>query len=195
MSTINQMKREIQEDIKLIDEALSKKESDLLRSTHMMIDGKYQAKIEKWGFSQYGWGDTDGFNYELLGNDAMKSNLINMKSKLKGYLHDIKLKPLTINQQPKGIQVYNKQENNINNYIFNINFNSIEQEIKECESLTEEETKEALIKLKELQKIYESNETRKTKWEKAKKFLIWLSDKSVDVAIAYFPIIMATLNK
>lgn len=70
----------------------------------------------------------------------------------------------------------------------------MKKKIKECESLTEEETKEALKYLKELKEIYESKGNRKSKWEKAKKILIWLADKSVDIAIAFFPIITSILS-
>ena len=115
-----------------------------------------------------------------------------MKSKLEGYIYDVSLKPLSISQPAtKSINFYNNNENVINNNLTNINFNSIEQKIRECEYLTDEETKEALTKLKELQKISESNDSRKNKWEKSKKILIWLADKSVDIAIAYFPVLMS----
>ena len=192
MSLLNQIKREVKVDIIKIDEALKQTDEELLRDIHMLIDGKYQTKIEKWGLSQYGWRDTYGFYYGSLSYDSLKHNLQNMKSKLEGYIQDINLKPLTINQaSTKNINFYNNNENNVNNYLTNINFNSVEQKIKEFESLTEDETKDALVKLKELQKIYESNESRKIKWEKSKKILIWLADKSVDIAIAYFPIIMS----
>ena len=61
-----------------------------------------------------------------------------MKSKLEGYIQDIDLKPLTINKPTKSINVYNKNENNISNIVSNVNFNTVEEKIKECESLTEE---------------------------------------------------------
>lgn len=191
MSTINQIKREVKADIIKIEEALNSSNSELLRDVHMMIDGKYQTKIEKWGLSQSYWRDSQGFIYAALDYSSLVHNLKNMKSKLEGYIQDIDLKPLTVNQPTKSVNFYNKNENNINNNISNVSFYSIEQEIKECESLTDEETKEALQKLKELEKIYNSGESRKSKWEKSKKILIWLADKSVDIAIAYFPAIMS----
>lgn len=194
MSTINQIKRDVKEDIIKIEEALSKSDEKILCDIHMMIDGKYQTKIEKWGLSQYGWRDTSGFHYSALSYDSLKHNLQNMKSKLEGYLQDIDLKPLTINKPTKSINVYNKNENNISNIVSNVNFNTVEEKIKECESLTEEETKEALKYLKELKEIYESKGNRKSKWEKAKKILIWLADKSVDIAIAFFPVITSILS-
>ena len=194
MSTISQIKREVKEDIIKIEEALSKSDEKILHDVHMMIDGKYQTKIERWGLSQYGWRDSYGFHYETLDFDSLKHNLQNMKSKLEGYIQDIDLKPLTINKPTKSINVYNKNENNISNIVSNVNFNTVEEKIKECESLTEEETKEALKYLKELKEIYESKGNRKSKWEKAKKILIWLADKSVDIAIAFFPIITSILS-
>lgn len=194
MSTISQIKREVKEDIIKIEEALSKSDEKILHDVHMMIDGKYQTKIERWGLSQYGWRDSYGFHYGTLDFDSLKHNLQNMKSKLEGYIQDIDLKPLTFNKPTKSINVYNKNENNISNIVSNVNFNTVEEKIKECESLTEEETKEALKYLKELKEIYESKGNRKSKWEKAKKILIWLADKSVDIAIAFFPIITSILS-
>lgn len=192
MSSVNQIKREVKSDIVKIEEAIKQTDEEILRDVHMLIDGKYQTKIEKWGLSQYGWRDKYGFLYGSLSYDSLKHNLQNMKSKLEGYIQDVSLKPLSIRQPAtKSINFYNNNENVINNNLTNINFNSIEQKIKECEYLTDEETKEALAKLKELQKISESNDSRKNKWEKSKKILIWLADKSVDIAIAYFPVIMS----
>ena len=162
----------------------------------MLIDGKYQNKIEKWGLSQYGWRDSYGFHYYSLSCESLRHNLQNMKNKLEGYIQDIVLKPIT-NTQPSAnnINFYNNNKNSINNYLTNIDFNSIEQKIKECESLTDSETKEILVKLKEMQKIYESDDSRKNKWEKAKKILIWLADKSVEVGIAFLSIIMSSCNQ
>ena len=62
------------------------------------------------------------------------------------------------------------------------------------ESLTEDETKEAIYKIKEIETIYKSKDNKKKKWEKLRKIIIWLADKSVDLAIAYLPIITTSLN-
>ena len=163
----------------------------------MNIDGKYQNIIEKWGLSQYGWRDNYGFIYSSIKerSDFLRHNLKNMRSKLEGYMQSIDIKSLTPNNNSSGnINVFNNNENSIKNYNVIINFKEIEQTINNCESLTDEETKEALNKLKELQEIYESRDSRKSKWEKAKKILAWLVDKSVDVAIAFFPTILSILS-
>lgn len=190
--SINSIKRNIRADITTIDETLKQQNYTEIKRVHMMIDAKYQNRIDQWGKSQYGWSGTHGFIYNSLDCNSLMHNLQNMKNKLEGYLQELDLKQLTNNQEPsKSINFYNSNENTINNNLTNINFNSVEQKIKECEALTDEETKEALTKLKELQKICESNDNRKNKWEKSKKILIWLADKSIDIAIAYFPIIMS----
>ena len=195
MSTINKIKRDIKEDIKKIEESLGSQNLETLKETHIYIDGKYQNKINQWGMSQYGWSPTHGFIVGNIGEASIRDNLLRMKSKLEGYLQDIDLKPIETNNHSSNINFYNSNENNMVNNNTVINFVDIENELKENESLTDEETKDALAKLKELQKIYESKDSRKTKWEKAKKILIWLADKSVDVAIAYFPIIVSILKK
>ena len=63
------------------------------------------------------------------------------------------------------------------------------------EVIVDEQTKEALLYLKELQTIFESKESRKNKWEKAKKIVGWLLDKGVDVAISYLPAIVSMISK
>lgn len=100
MSTLNQIKREIKDDILKIEEVLKIDDEKKLSDVHMLIDGKYQTKIEKWGLSQYGWRDSYGFHYASLSSNSFKHNLQNMKSKLEGYLQDISLKPLSVNQTP-----------------------------------------------------------------------------------------------
>ena len=88
--------------------------------------------------------------------------------------------------------VYNSNKNsntNANTITNTVNFNAVVQNIKDNESLTEEQTKEALQKIEELKTIYDSKDSKKTKWSKVKPIMIWLADKSVDVGIAFLPLI------
>ena len=57
-------------------------------------------------------------------------------------------------------------------------------------SLTDEETQEIKAKLDELEKIVNSKDKKKTKWEKAKSILVWLADKSFDVGITLLPLLL-----
>lgn len=193
MSKESMIKRDIQSDIDKIKGVLQSNSSiQELTNIHMYIDGKYQSKISNWGLSQYSWNDKLGFDYEFLGEDSLKHNLNNMKNKLEGYLQDYRLLPLASSSSP-AIKFINNNTNN-NEIKVEIDFTNLINKINDMESLTETETNEAIEKVKEIEKIYKSKDSKKKKWEKIKNILIWLADKSVDLAIAYLPIITNSLN-
>ncbi len=193
MSKESMIKRDIQSDIDKIKGVLQSDSSiQELTNIHMYIDGKYQSKISNWGLSQYSWNDKLGFDYEFLGKDSLKHNLNNMKNKLEGYLQDYRLFTLASSSSPT-IKFINNNTNN-NEIKVEIDFTNLINKINDMESLTETETNEAIEKVKEIEKIYKSKDSKKKKWEKIKNILIWLADKSVDLAIAYLPIITDSLN-
>lgn len=193
MSKESMIKRDIQSDIDKIKGVLQSDSSiQELTNIHMYIDGKYQSKISNWGLSQYSWNDKLGFDYEFLGKDSLKHNLNNMKNKLEGYLQDYRLFTLASSSSPT-IKFINNNTNN-NEIKVEIDFTNLINKINDMESLTETETNEAIEKVKEIEKIYKSKDSKKKKWEKIKNILIWLADKSVDLAIAYLPIITNSLN-
>ena len=189
MSKINQIKRDIEKDINLIKEVLYNNDYDEMMKIHKYMDSKYQSKINTWGLSQYGWSDDFGFAYELIGKSGISENLENMIGKLEGYKQDLDLKAPEIfnGKSSSDVKIYNN--NNISHITNIVNFNSVAQNIKNNESLTEEQTMEALKKLDELKLIYESKDNKKNKWSKIKPILIWLADKSVDVGIGFLPLI------
>lgn len=192
MSKVNQMKRDIDKDINSIKEVLSNKNIDEILKIHKYMDSKYQSKINTWGLSQYGWSDDLGFAYELIGESGMSENLENMIGKLEGYKQDLDLRVYEMfnGKSSSGVKIYNNNKNTNTNTITNtVNFNAVVQNIKDNESLTEEQTEEALQKIEELKTIYESKDSKKTKWAKVKPIMIWLADKSVDVGIAFLPLI------
>lgn len=196
MSAHNRVKRDIKNDIAEIEKLVKEEKIELeeLKKIHIKIDGKYQSKIENWGKSMYNWNNNFGFDYNYVDVDTLKENLYTMKSKLEGYLQDYDLK-ITESFKVNNPLVYNYNNNenaNINNNKTEIklDFNIIEENIKNMESLTNEETDEVLKRIKELEDIYKSNDKRKNKWERAKKVAKWLLDKSVDVAIQVLPILL-----
>lgn len=200
MSKINQMKRDVDKDISDIKEALNNKDFNALLEVHQYMDSKYQSKIKTCGYSQYGWSDKLGFDYTFMGTEALIDNLKNMIGKLEGYKRDIELDVYKImnGSSSRNINVYNTNTNtNTNNNINNnkVDFSALEKHIINNETMTDEQTKEALLYLKELQTIFESKESRKNKWEKAKKIVGWLLDKGVDVAISYLPAIVSMISK
>lgn len=186
----NAIKRDIRDDITRISDGLQNGiKIDELTKLHMYIDGKYNSKVPNWGLSQYGWDDKLGFCYDLLDLESQKHNLINMKNKLEGYLQDYGRVPKSL--PFNNIHIINNNSVEIN---MEMNFNNLISQIENMESLTEVDTIEAISKIKELEKIYKSKESKKKRWEGIKKILIWLADKSVDLAIAYLPIITSTLD-
>lgn len=200
MSKINQMKRDVDKDISDIKKVLNNKDFNALLEVHQYMDSKYQSKIKTWGYSQYGWSDKLGFDYTFMGTEALIDNLKNMIGKLEGYKRDIELDVYKImnGSSSRNINVYNTNTNtNTNNNINNnkVDFSALEKHIINNETMTDEQTKEALLYLKELQTIFESKESRKNKWEKAKKIVGWLLDKGVDVAISYLPAIVSMISK
>ena len=193
MSQIKKAIRDVQIDIQEIVEVIDKGNHEVILDLHIKIDGKYQSKINDWGKSMYGYRTSTGFVYSMLSTDSLIDNLKCMKAKLEGYIQTLELTQFGVNEKSNGIVIYNENNNTNINYV--INFEEIESVINNNESLTSEETSEAIKKLKELQKIYESKDSRKNKWEKTKSILVWLADKSVDFAIAYFPVIFSMLKK
>lgn len=200
MSKINQMKRDVEKDINDIKEILKNKDFNALLDIHKYMDSKYQSKIKTWGYSQYGWSDKLGFDYDFIGTEGLIDNLKNMIGKLEGYKCDIDLDVYRMmnGSSNKNINVYNMNNNTNSNSNINsnyIDFSVLEERITNNETMTEAQTKEALIYLKELQTIFESKESRKNKWESAKKIVGWLLDKGVDVAISYLPAIVSMITK
>lgn len=53
MSKVNQMKRDIDEDINSIKDVLNNKNIEEMLKVHKYMDSKYQSKINTWGLSQY----------------------------------------------------------------------------------------------------------------------------------------------
>lgn len=196
MSKIKQMKREIEKDINSIKEVLNKDDLDEMMKIHKYMDSKYQSKIDTWGLSQFGWSDNLGFDYDFIGKSGISENLENMIGKLEGYKQDLDLKVYEIfnGKNSSGVKIYNSNKNanantNTNTNATVVNFSIVENNLKKNESLTEKQTIEALKKLEELRSIYQSKDNKKTKWSKVKPIMIWLADKSVDVGIAFLPLI------
>lgn len=199
MSKVNQIKREVEADINSIKEMLEKDNYEEMLKIHKHIDSKYQSKIDKWGLSQCGWSDHLGFSYDYLNKTEISENLENMIGKLEGYKQDLDFKVYELfnSNNSKDIKIYNNNKNNntnTNSNINTVNFNIVEENINNNESLTEEQTKESLEKLEELKTILKLKDNRKTKWSKVKPILIWLGDKSVDIAIAFLPLITSILG-
>lgn len=80
--------------------------------------------------------------------------------------------------------------NNTNEVNITVSFEQAREQIEDMTSLTNEETEEILAKISELEEIINSKDKGKHKWEKAKKVLVWLADKSFDVGMVLLPLLL-----
>lgn len=173
-------------DIEKIDSVSRGTHLTELQAIHRYLDGKYQACIVDWGQSMYCYYKEFGFDYTSLDADSLVDNLILMKAKLEAFTmgwNEIK-EPVT----PSSSSDVNVTVNN--NLNINITFEEVRNQIEEMTSLTEEQTEDILKKVDEIESVIKENSSKKSKWEKIKSVLVWLADKSFDVAMTILPLLL-----
>jgi len=123
---------------------------------------------------------TGGFDYRW--------ELSSIKSKLETLLaagYSFKI-PAKSSDKPL-VHIDNRNENHIS---VNVTFDMVRQQVEEMSALSQSQIDEVLSKIKELEEIVNSKDKKSAKWEKAKKVLLWIADKGVDVGIAMLPLIL-----
>lgn len=174
----------IDEDISKIDSVLSESlEETILEDLHRELDGKYQSVILNWGVGMYGWGKEFGFSNDFLEETSYVHNLKLMKAKLTSYRYGKNASTSV----KSGITINNVINNDIKVQTI---FEKARNEIEDMPGLTYDESKEIIDKINEIEKIIDSDENKKKKWELLKPIAKWTLDKSVDVAISLLPLIM-----
>ena len=178
----------VKSDIKRIDETIASKsgKNDLLK-LHKEIDSRYQSCIVNWyqGLNEvmYLQGGQPYLDYDYLdGYQEIVENLNMWKAKLEIYTYGM-----------NAVASPESPTTNVSvttNFNLNITFEQVRSQIDDMTALTDEETQEIKAKLDELEKIVNSKDKKKTKWEKAKSILIWLADKSFDVGMALLPLLL-----
>lgn len=131
----------------------------------------------------YGWFKEHGFSYDFLGKTSYVHNLKLMKGKLTSYRYGKN----AITDSKTGITINNVINNNIRVQTI---FEKARNEIEDMPGLTYDESIEIIDKISEIEKIIESDENKKKKWELLKPIVKWTLDKSVDIAISLLPLIM-----
>ena len=151
------------------------------------IDGKYQACIAGWAQSLYGCVPGYGINYEVIDVDDLIHNLQIMKPKLEGFIEgwNVIAAPTATATTVPEINV-----NTTTNVNITISFEQVRSKIEDMTSLTDEQTKEALEKVAEIESVVKGEGSKKSKWEKIKPILVWLADKSFDVAMTILPLLL-----
>lgn len=178
--------REIEQDIRKIDDVLQKADPAEMKALHRYLDGKYQSGVMSWGYNMHGYIDGHGFNYELLCADSLKDNLATMKPKLEGFIHGWNAKG-TSSGYIRNPDVSVTVNNTVN---ISISFEETRQKVEDMTALSRAQTDEILEKINELEEISKENSSRKTKWEKVKPIITFALDKGADVAIAILTLVM-----
>ena len=179
--------REVRKDIQKI-ETVDITDEKAVEELHRYLDGKYQGCIAEWGKIMWNYSKDNGFDYYFMGSDAMIDNLNQMKPKLEAYA-------LGWNMSKKSSPSRSTTTPNVNVTVNNeinisITFEQVREKIEDMTSLTDEQTKEALEKVSEIESVVNGEGSKKSKWEKVKPILAWLADKSFDLAMTILPLLL-----
>ena len=174
----------IEADMLLINDAIERGDVEQLKAIHIMIDGKYSAYIPDFGKSMYGYAEQFGFDYNSLGEEALKHNLSIMQARMQGYLCGF---PAIVAEAQSKVNVNVPITNEFN---INITFEQARQKIEDMPGLNDEDTEEIKSKIDELENISKEPISKKKKWEKVKPILSFAIDKSADVAISIMSLIL-----
>lgn len=175
----------IKEDIARIEDEVSNGNDESRWNLFRELDGRYQVCIKDyyrgmWESSHSG--DKLWFPQLKEKPAYVLDNLKLVKSKLETFR--FQANAINLPQLPA------TQVNVNNNINISITFEEVREKIEDMTSLTNEETKEILAKISEIEEVVKSNDKKKTKWEKVKPVLVWLADKSCDVGIALLPLLL-----
>lgn len=187
-SQMRKQERAIMQDIIAIEKALSSGGADELLRLHRHLDGKYQYCIADWGKGMYCYNTNLGFCYDMLNLGSLQDNLELMKSKIEAFTYgwnSVATNMKTVTYDAPDVSV------TVNNTVtVSITFEQVRAKIEDMTSLTDEQTKEALGKVAEIESVVKGEGSKKSKWEKIKPILTWLADKSFDVAMTILPLLL-----
>lgn len=188
-SNNHKREREGKKDIGKIEAVIQNLDKTEMETLHRYLDAKYQECISGWGKGMYGFNEEfGGFNYEMLDIDSLKDNLKLMIPKLDAFIHGWNAGSPSPKTPPVSTPEVNVTVNNT--VTVHITFEQVRERIEDMTSLTDEQTKEVLKKVEEIEALVKGNGTKKSKWEKIKPILNWLADKSFDVAMTILPLLL-----
>lgn len=172
-------------DIARIDTEIKNGSPDSRWNLFRELDGRYQACIEHFyqGMWQSSHSGDKLFFPQLKNNPSyVIDNLKLIKSKLETFRFGMNAVSNTSMLTP---QV------NVNTTInISLTFDQARSNVENMDSLTNEQTQEALNKINELEEILKSTDSKKSKWEKAKPVLSWLANKSFELAKVILPLLL-----
>lgn len=165
--------------------------SNKLSDVHKMkllreIDGRYQACIKDW-FSGLWYANRSltRICYEkLCGQDTsyVQENLDMMKAKLEAFR--LGMNKIQISDTPSTNVTVNTNVN------ISLTFEQARSTVTEMSSLTDEQTREVLERIDEIERVVNTDSSKKSKWEQIKPVLKWLADKSYDLGKTILPLLL-----
>lgn len=175
--------------IQRCDEVIQRKDNQQAKTLFLEIMSVYEFEIPNF------WsGLQSDIGRSLLDWENMNSSwLIDLpfvKSKLCNYVATVEEKSLSKTPTLVNNNYINTTATSSAYVDFENTIKTTQYTISEMESLSTEETQIALQKLDELITIAKSSDSRKTKWQKIAPIFKWIADKSVELAIAFVPVLM-----
>lgn len=196
MNTTSNIETMVENDINKIDEIITK-DYAIQKDYYIELTSKYHNMINGFGNSLYGYYKDKGFFREDIDKDSLIVNFKRIKAMLIAFktngfknFDDKKTSQPIINNTMTNTNNNNNNNTNTNTNDVNVTFNSVRENIEKMDNLSDSELNEILTKIDELEEIINSKDTKRTKWNKLKPFLIWIADKGADVAISLLPLFL-----
>lgn len=175
----------IKEDIARIEDEVSNGNDESRWNLFRELDGRYQVCIKDYYRGMW----ESSHSGDKLWFPQLKEKPAYVLDNLK--LVNSKLETFRFQANAINLPQLPATQVNVNNNInISITFEEVREKIEDMTSLTNEETKEILAKISEIEEVVKSNDKKKTKWEKVKPVLVWLADKSCDVGTALLPLLL-----
>lgn len=182
---------QILSDLKRIDAAIDNGTNTERLKLHRELDARYQTCVNGWYLGLWGVvhreNSATNIEYGYIDDSPMEiqENLEMMRTKIETYY---KYRVNAIQSAPSNQPI--TQISVTTNVSVNITFEQARSEIKEMSSLTNEQTQEVLERIDEIERVINTDTSKKTKWEKIKPVLIWLADKSYDLGKTILPLLL-----
>jgi len=187
MSVPAEFKEMILNDIKRIDDIVERDVSHAeLIKFHREIDSKYSGCIVKWHNGLSLWSPSHDvvvlFSEKDCSKETVIENLLLFKAKLETYQYGMNaIEPQQHSQTTVNVT---------NNISQEVSFENVCSRVEDMNSLSLEETKEVISRIRDLETIVNAQSSKKEKWEQIRPIVKWLADKSFDVAMMIFPLIL-----
>lgn len=187
VSNSHMRKKEIRSDIHKIEAIADVNDYSQVLELHRYLDGKYQHCIADWGKSMWEYIPEMGFNYNGIGIESLKENLLMMRAKLEAFMYGWNSATRVSSDMPVIPDINVNTTTNVN---ITISFEQVREKIEDMTALSQKETDEAIEKVNELEAISKENISRKSKWEKVKPIIAFAMDKGADLGIAILTLIV-----